>query len=56
MKIVDISTRVVNADMRNWVFVRVETDQDGPVRLGRGDARMEDHAPSSARSRISLRS
>ena len=28
MKIVAVTTRVVNAEMRNWVFVRVETDQD----------------------------
>ena len=39
MKIVDISTRVVNADMRNWVFVRIETDQDGLY--GWGEATLE---------------
>ena len=27
MKITDIRTLVVNAQMRNWVFVKVETDQ-----------------------------
>ena len=40
MKITAIETHVCHARMRNWVFVKVLTDQDGPVRLGRGDARM----------------
>lgn len=39
MKIVAITTRVVNADMRNWVFVRVETDQPGLY--GWGEATLE---------------
>ena len=39
MKIVSISTRVVNAEMRNWVFVRVETDQPGLY--GWGEATLE---------------
>ncbi|MFI0843078.1 galactonate dehydratase [Mesorhizobium sp. IMUNJ 23232] len=34
-----ISTRVVNAEMRNWVFVRVETDQPGLY--GWGEATLE---------------
>jgi galactonate dehydratase len=34
MKITDISTIVVNAGMRNWVFVRVDTDQPGLYGLG----------------------
>jgi galactonate dehydratase len=29
IKIVDIQTLVVNAEMRNWIFVKVVTDQDG---------------------------
>ena len=29
MKITAIKTLVVNAEMRNWVFVKVETDQAG---------------------------
>ena len=29
MKITAIRTVVVNAEMRNWVFVKVETDQAG---------------------------
>ncbi|MDW6024200.1 galactonate dehydratase [Mesorhizobium sp. BAC0120] len=39
MKIVGITTRVVNADMRNWVFVRVETDRPGLY--GWGEATLE---------------
>ena len=38
MKIVAISTRVVNARMRNWVFVKVETDQG---LVGWGEASLE---------------
>ena len=29
MKITDVQTVVVNAEMRNWIFVKVVTDQDG---------------------------
>jgi galactonate dehydratase len=39
MKIVRIETRIVNAQMRNWVFVRVETDQPGLY--GWGEATLE---------------
>ena len=39
MKITGISTRVVNAEMRNWVFVRVETDS--PDLVGWGEATLE---------------
>ncbi len=39
MKITAISTRVVNAEMRNWVFVKVETDQPGL--FGWGEATLE---------------
>ena len=42
MKITSVSSVVVNANMRNWVFVKVETDEAGLLRLGRGDAGMED--------------
>ena len=34
MKITRISTTVVNARMRNWVFVRVDTDVPGLFGLG----------------------
>jgi len=39
MKITAIKTVVVNAEMRNWVFVKVETDQDGLT--GWGEATLE---------------
>lgn len=39
MKITKISTLVVNARMRNWVFVKVETDQPGLY--GWGEATLE---------------
>jgi galactonate dehydratase len=39
LKITKISTIVVNARMRNWVFVKVETDQPGL--LGWGEATLE---------------
>src|SRR5260221_10622398 len=39
MKITAISTVVVNAMMRNWVFVKVETDQAGLI--GWGEASLE---------------
>ncbi len=39
MKITAIKTVVVNAEMRNWVFVKVETDQQGLY--GWGEASLE---------------
>lgn len=39
MRIVDIKTLVVNADMRNWLFVKVVTDQPGLY--GWGEATLE---------------
>jgi galactonate dehydratase len=36
MKITDIKTLVVNAQMRNWVFVKVETDVPGLYGWGEG--------------------
>ena len=39
MKITAIRTLVVNAEMRNWIFVKVETDQDGLH--GWGEATLE---------------
>lgn len=39
MKIVSVTTRVVNAEMRNWVFVRVETNQQ--ALYGWGEATLE---------------
>ena len=39
MKITAIKTLVVHAEMRNWVFVKVETDEDGLY--GWGEATLE---------------
>lgn len=39
LKIAAITTRVVNAEMRNWVFVKVETDEPGL--FGWGEATLE---------------
>jgi galactonate dehydratase len=39
MKITSVKTLVVNAEMRNWVFVKVETDQPGLS--GWGEASLE---------------
>ncbi len=39
MRITDVKAVVVNARMRNWVFVKVETDQDGLH--GWGEATLE---------------
>jgi len=39
LKVTGISTRVVNAALRNWIFVRVDTDQPGLY--GWGEATLE---------------
>jgi galactonate dehydratase len=39
MKITNVSTVIVNANMRNWIFVKVETDQPGLH--GWGEATLE---------------
>src|SRR5260370_20953077 len=39
LKVTGISTRVVNAGLRNWIFVRVDTDQSGLY--GWGEATLE---------------
>ncbi|HEY3624484.1 MAG TPA: galactonate dehydratase [Roseiarcus sp.] len=39
MKIVNIRSVIVHAEMRNWIFVHVETDQDGL--FGWGEATLE---------------
>jgi galactonate dehydratase len=39
VKITSIGTRIVNAEMRNWVFVKVETDEPGL--FGWGEATLE---------------
>ena len=44
VKIVEIETRVCNARMRNWIFVKVITDQPGL--FGWGEATLEWHTRS----------
>ncbi len=44
MKITKISTLVCNARMRNWIFVKIETDQ--PDLVGWGEATLEWHTQS----------
>src|SRR3979409_367447 len=44
MKIIDITTLVCNARMRNWIFVKVVTDQPGL--WGWGEATLEWHTRS----------
>jgi galactonate dehydratase len=39
MRITRVTTRIVNAEMRNWIFVRVDTDIDGLY--GWGEATLE---------------
>jgi L-alanine-DL-glutamate epimerase-like enolase superfamily enzyme len=39
VKITSVRTVVVNAEMRNWVFVRVDTEEDGLY--GWGEASLE---------------
>ena len=39
LKITSVTARVCNAEMRNWVFVRIETDQPGLI--GWGEATLE---------------
>src|SRR3984893_14177998 len=36
MKITNVRTVIVNAEMRNWVFCKIETDQAGLVGWGEG--------------------
>ena len=52
MKITAIKTVVVNAKLRNWIFVRVETDVPGLSASARRRSNSRP-APSSARSRTS---
>lgn len=45
MKITAIKTVVVNTEMRNWVFVKVETDQGGGSLAGAKPLWSGKHAP-----------
>jgi galactonate dehydratase len=53
MKIVAVETLVCNARMRNWIFVKVVTDQPGLV--GWGEATLEWHTPEVVGAITSLR-
>lgn len=48
MKITSISTKTVNAQMRNWIFVRVETDQPGLYGWGEGTLEWKTRAVTGA--------
>jgi galactonate dehydratase len=54
MKVTGVKTIVVNAEMRNWVFVKIETDRQGSY--GQGKLRWNGKPEAlSARWRISRR-
>jgi L-alanine-DL-glutamate epimerase and related enzymes of enolase superfamily len=44
MKITRVRTEVINARLRNWVIVRVETDQPGLYGLGESTVEFQTHA------------
>jgi galactonate dehydratase len=48
MKITAIKTVVVNARLRNWIFVRVETDQPGLIGLGEATLEFQTQAVTGA--------
>ena len=48
MKITAIKTVVVNAQLRNWIFVRVETDQPGLYGLGEATLEFQTRAVAGA--------
>ena len=50
MKITGIKTFVVNAKLRNWIFVRVETDQPGLYGLGEATLEFQTRAVVGARA------
>ena len=52
MKITAVEAHVCNARMRNWVFVRVRTDEDGLDGWGKRRS-SGTHGRSSGQSRIS---
>jgi galactonate dehydratase len=48
IKITGIETLVVNAEMRNWIFVKVRTDQDGLYGWGEASLNWKTRAVTSA--------
>ena len=47
IKIVSVTTTVVNAEMRNWIFVKVTTDQDGLYGWGEASLNWKTRAVAS---------
>lgn len=48
MKITEVTTTLVNAKMRNWVIVRVYTDQQGLIGIGEGTLEFQERAVAGA--------
>lgn len=48
MRITRVSTSVVNAEMRNWIFVRVDTDSDGLYGWGEATCEWKTRAVAGA--------
>lgn len=48
VKITKVSTTLVNAKMRNWVIVRVFTDQPGLIGIGEGTLEFQERAVAGA--------
>jgi galactonate dehydratase len=48
MRITRVSTTIVNAEMRNWVFVRVDTDSDGLYGWGESTCEWKTRAVAGA--------
>ncbi|MFA5918660.1 MAG: galactonate dehydratase [Candidatus Nanopelagicaceae bacterium] len=48
MKITKVTTTLVNAKMRNWVIVRVYTDQPGLIGIGEGTLEFQERAVAGA--------
>ena len=54
MKITRITTQVVNAELRNWIFVRVETDTPGLYGLGEATLEFQTRAVIGAIEDLAL--
>ena len=48
MKITAVRTQLVNANLRNWIFVRIETDQSGLYGLGEASLEFQAKAVAGA--------
>ena len=47
LKITRVETVVVNAEMRNWIFVKVYTSEDGLYGWGEASLNWKTNAPST---------